>query len=852
MIGESTKHEELFRLLRLNRVDQALKVLKKELAQHDNIHTIILSTESIVNQLYHIEESRWVEFFEKIKLLGSLELLLIKRDSKGFFKSYYKQAVVNQLSPLMSIYSTPLTLLDFAELTSVRQLVDVDAVVNKLEKVSDSSVRVFDFGSRVVEGILNWLVQEKLPIEVPQISNVSLQPEEVELIRQLNTMRLETKVRNAWFRLLTKSRCLGSSTALNLAGRSKDEDMLVLNPEFLLKVQPGRNKALDVDDEKLSLLASDVYQLLCDFQRGCAPFYSLENKKQVFMILRSDDSFELKYCVHKRLEQLLSASNNILLGENLFENKKLELAPFEAVNHSGWDSWEQDPLNNRSWQWRLNWFSFLPYLLAHHRAVRNDEVLGFGCEAIQSWLDKYLQTDTTYPFEFIWHDHATALRAEQLILFVFYCRYYAPEWAELHAKFLQYMENALVVHGQWLAKDSFYSEHTNHGLEQARVLLLLGTVFDGVQAGEWRQKAIRRISSELNFSFTREGVHVENSPAYHIFVFKVFIGILKDYPANLLGDLAEQFEHFSTKALGFITHILRPDGLLPPIGDTEQLPTSDAYRDMFGDTPEYRYFLYALTQGQEGTIPPALNRVYPQSGYAVFRDRWPSKGDFSNAFHLITKVGCSSRYHHQQDEGHISLYAGGEDWLIDSGLYNYVNNDPVRKYMRSRLAHNVPIIENTRYSESFENRLASWKVLSSSEDEHKPYVSMQIGVLDGISQVRKVLFDKAATSLQVVDTIQSDDIFERNYTLLWHVPSDKKINIDDGLISISAQDGKRMEISFRGDAPDNISFATGIRKDRVLSCISYKANSYESSQIIRVLFKKRLGLHVHSEFNFVF
>jgi len=263
------------------------------------------------------------------------------------------------------------------------------------------------------------------------------------------------------------------------------------------------------------------------------------------------------------------------------------------------------------------------------------------------------------------------LRAEQFVFFYYYCREYASGWIGQHGEFLSYLKQALIVHGQRLAQDDFYSEHTNHGLEQVRVLLLLSTAFEGEQAQAWQHTAIRRINSELTFSFTDEGVHVENSPAYHIFVFKVFLGVIEDYPENVLGDLATRFNQFSAKALSFITHILRPDGTLPPIGDTEQLPTSDVYRTAFGDTQEYKYLRYALTQGKEGEAPSALNRVYPKSGYAIFRDHWSTTEHYRKAFHLVIKVGCSSRYHHQQDEGHISLYAGGEDWLIDSGLYNH-------------------------------------------------------------------------------------------------------------------------------------------------------------------------------------
>lgn len=568
------------------------------------------------------------------------------------------------------------------------------------------------------------------------------------------------------------------------------------------------------------------------------------------MLLKKSSSSELIRCVASKLEQASNASSNASLGKSLFAQKKLELAPFSAIKFSSWGNWEQDPLTNRSWQWRLNWLSFLSYLMAYHRASEDDAVLNFAREAIQSWLDTYLETDTSYPFEFIWHDHATALRAEQLVLFIYYCKDNAPAWAAQHADFLQYVEQALLVHGEWLAKDSFYSEHTNHGLEQARVLLLLGTVFKGEQASQWQKIAILRINSELNFAFTDEGVHVENSPAYHIFVFKVFMGIIKDYPAEVLGDLAEQFEQLSAKALSFITHILRPDGKLPPIGDTEQLTTSDGYRDMFGHMLEYQYFLYASTQGRQGVIPPNVNRIYPRSGYAIFRDQWPTSEHYTKAFHLIAKVGCSSRYHHQQDEGHISLYAGGEDWLIDSGLYNYINNDPVRKYMRGRPGHNVPLISNASYDKEFEHRLHAWQVTDASEEIAKPGLTMKLEVLQPVVHTRRVDFDAQAKVVEIEDEIVADDNELRNITFQWHFPKDKTITIEGNQVVVTSSSGNRLLIEFKGEIPDSVSVVKGRKDERVFSCISYKANQVEPSQLLRVLFKDRAELKSIAQFSF--
>lgn len=568
------------------------------------------------------------------------------------------------------------------------------------------------------------------------------------------------------------------------------------------------------------------------------------------MKLKYIELSELEYCVKNKVELVVAAAENKRLGQQLFDNQQLELAPFKPIPFAGWGDWEQDPLKNRSWQWRLNWLPFLSYLMAHHQSTAEDAVLDMGRSAITSWLGSYLKTDTSYPFEFIWHDHATALRAEQLVLFVYYCRTHAPAWAVHQAEFLDYLVHALEVHGKWLADDGFYSEHTNHGLEQARVLLLLGTVFEGAQAREWQKTALRRLSNELSFAFTDEGVHVENSPAYHIFVFKVFIGILKDYPAEVLGDLGACFEVFSTKALGFITHILRPDGTLPPIGDTEQLPTSDSYRQMFGHTQAYQHFLYAQSQGKQGQRPDAVNRVYPNSGYAVFRDQWPAASHYDKAFHLITKVGSSSRYHHQGDEGHISLYAGGEDWLIDSGLYNYINDDPVRKYMRGRAGHNVPLISDAAYAKKFEHRLGAWKVTQHTEAAPNPSLTMQLEVLQPVIHERQVEFAAREQLLLVRDGVSSPDGLARSITLLWHFPLDKKITIVGNEVQVTSATGSQLHISFEDEVPDSIGVAKGRKEDRVYSCISYVANKVEPSQLLQVVFRDRKSFSVATRFQF--
>jgi len=271
---------------------------------------------------------------------------------------------------------------------------------------------------------------------------------------------------------------------------------------------------------------------------------------------------------------------------------------------------------------------------------------------------------------------------------------------------------------------------------------------------------------------------------------------------------------------------------------------------MFGHQLEYQHFLYAWTQGKQGVMPAKLNRVYPKSGYAIFRDQWPAKEIYQNAFHLIIKVGCSSRYHHQEDEGHISLYAGGEDWLIDSGLYNYINTDPVRKYMRGRHGHNVPIISHASYAKEFKHRLSAWEVTEHSETSPTPQLTMKLDVLPSVSHERRVAFDASTKVVEVDDIVSADDDQQRDIILQWHFPHDKTLTIEGNQVIVTSAKDNRLTIEFDGEIPDNFSVVKGRTEDRIFSCISYKANEMESSQLLKVMFKERCGLDVTTRFTF--
>lgn len=567
----------------------------------------------------------------------------------------------------------------------------------------------------------------------------------------------------------------------------------------------------------------------------------LELFKKYLYFMNNENS---KNLLNKDVEKYISNIENIERGKMLFEGNKLKLTSFPTVE---WQSWEADPFNNRSWQWALHWFDFNKYLLAFHHETNNDEVLVKLKELINSWIEEYLYNYNT-DFEFIWHDHTTALRAEQILLLLYYLKKYDSAWMYTNFDFILLLLETLDVLGKKLEEENFYSKHTNHGLEQVRVLMLLGMILDNK---EWVDTSILRLNDELNFSFTSEGVHKENSPGYHQFVFKIFLSIIEEFPSYVLKDLGPKFNDIASKALTYITYILRPDNNLPIIGDTELKPTSDAYRNFFSGTMGYENFLYSLTQGKKGQVPIKNNMVYPESGYAIFRNTWGSEENFADSIHLIFKAGCLSQYHHQQDENNFVLYAFGEDWFIDSGLYNYVNKDPIRHYIRRRQAHNIPIISNTSYDYTdFNNRMSNWSIYDYSVDDYEPYITARNMVLQNIQHIRTLRLISPDFKVIVEDDIKSLDNIKRNIVFLLHVPINKEIILLDGRIEIYSKTQNKKLSLYISLEPDLIEVKTGIEGKKVNSVVSMKANTYEDSQVIRLIFNNIVNLKIKVIMNF--
>jgi len=474
------------------------------------------------------------------------------------------------------------------------------------------------------------------------------------------------------------------------------------------------------------------------------------------------------------------------------------------------DIWSCGPQDNRAWQWTLHAFvPFDPIISAQDTALLN--------KLVHSWDERFshLPEEDDFP----WHDHATALRLDRLSRMA------------LQLKGCCHTELA-AHHATLLLKESFYSRHTNHGFDQALSLILAALAFaEHPQAAEWRKVGLARLHDEITFAFTEEGVHVENSPAYHNGMIANMLRAHNLLQASSLdsGDFDSLFD----KALQFLVWMTRPDRFLAYLGD------SVSYRpgvpSALAELPIVDEVRWVASGGTEGTPPVETSKVYTTAGYAIYRSRWqPWEGHT----HIIMKSGFLSRYHRQDDDLNILVHAFGEDWLIDSGLYNHNQKDPVRLYMRSALAHNIPWLTKTRINRNeFSKEFAALSKLDLPEYEFA--AEGTTSMYEGGKVTRKLLV-RNANNFVIEDRFDGFEGVPRYW--LFHVPVDKKIASVPEYVQIQ---GKNVSLRIVPSQKIENKVSKGFKKP-FPSVTSIKLNVIQDSQVII------FGPAIEKEFSFDF
>lgn len=583
------------------------------------------------------------------------------------------------------------------------------------------------------------------------------------------------------------------------------------------------SKEVDVSESSDYLGVDDLSSLIKQDWHA----YALMTPKNRYPFLKELYKRERDTFLADQLKSDLSDKNR-KKGEELIENL-YRFDRFEAVVLPLRLTWKEDPFKNRNWQWQLHKWSFYIGFLAAYDATKEEKYLNRLEELIISWYECNYTDDR--PSEMSWHDHATALRLGSLIYIWEYIRTSDYRMSDTS---LMIIINMVETHCDILSTEKFYMRHNNHGFDQSLFLYLASVNFPTLKnADKWHAIGLERLLDEIGIAFTSEGMHIENSPSY-------LIGMLQR--VDLVSKMLHHYEHkedlgldaLVNDSLRCLAYLIHPDGSLPMLGDTDH-STRVYTMNHLKQYGNFQLFQYVQTKAKKGLIGEHIpDAVFAESGYAVFRDGWHTEDTFDSMIHLVFKCGFLSNFHRHDDDLNFILMGMGEYWFVDGGIYNYAEQDPYRLYLRSDKAHNIPVLADVKAS----RRLMKEKEQQASIIDHClshdiSWVKAQSFMYPGFRMTRKIEYIRPERFI-ITDKVMRDDGEVTPYELMFHIPLDKEIIInEDASVDIIGKRSNRTHMSFDGEGDLSFELLSGINTTEYLGWQSKEFNKVEPVYTLR-------------------
>lgn len=477
-------------------------------------------------------------------------------------------------------------------------------------------------------------------------------------------------------------------------------------------------------------------------------------------------------------------ASSVAAARAILDSSRYTFSKHPEVELPGALSWSEDPFSSRSWQFNLHSLRPVEQLLGAYVETSEPAFLERAKELIESWIDHNVTLPP--PSDLSWHDHATAKRLTQMVLF-----WQHRDRVTWNRPFLIKLLSSIHLHAEILSLESFYTHQHNHGLCQGVSLMQTAVAFpEFVRSGAWRDTGLRRFRDEIRSAFTEEGVHRENSPLYHRYVLRwIKAAESLDEPGRA-SPVDPNLHRLLDRAYRYILHVALPNGEFPLFGDSDTNQLAAWYPDSANPrgrpfaVPEWvadrEEIVYVLTRGRAGKRPSdaAAIACYPESGYAFFRSGWPAEEDYEDAIHLSFKAQCLSRAHRHADLLSFCLYGFGERWIVDSGPYGQGKDNPFRRYMRSALAHNVVLFGDgfAQGRPDMLDRVQSGIDACGTMGEDA-YVRASCNYPE-IGRHEREIFFLDRNSVLIRDTVEGFAPETRSYELLFHIEPSKLVAFD--------------------------------------------------------------------------
>lgn len=296
----------------------------------------------------------------------------------------------------------------------------------------------------------------------------------------------------------------------------------------------------------------------------------------------------------------------------------------------------------------------------------------------------------------IWTDLQATSRTLTYINFLDWC--IGSE--SLSPEYLTHLLVSLYDTVECIRANLYHTAASNHRLFEVQAVYYASVLLPEMAASkDWEKDSYDAISEQLDIQFASDGVQNEMDPSYHISVIATFYSMYNLALANNLGNrMPEGYVERLKNACFFVRDIIYPDYSIENFNDTRSSGWTprvlqrnfDRYYSLF---PEEDTFRWMATAGASGTSPAGTYQSYPHSGWHIFRSGWKKESSM-----LILKNNWNDHgwWHCQPDNGTVSLYRNGRNFLPDAGVFSYggsASDDAIREEFRSTAMHNTISLE---------------------------------------------------------------------------------------------------------------------------------------------------------------
>ena len=231
---------------------------------------------------------------------------------------------------------------------------------------------------------------------------------------------------------------------------------------------------------------------------------------------------------------------------------------------------------------------------------------------------------------------------------------------------------------------------------------------DGTEDWAWQE-----LERQIGLQVLDDGAHWEQSMMYHVEVLLACMKLLASCRAWVRIENRTEFwrdtdwlEKAVDRMSRYVLFASGPDHLQIAQCDSDVTDVRDVMVKaavLTGDG-RYRYAGYDTADldsawmfgsagvtgysAMAGRKPESLSLAAADAGHIFFRSSWEEDSHFT-----YMKCGPLGSGHGHADLTHISLHYRGCPILVDSGRYSYVEEEPLRPFLKSAQAHNVCVID---------------------------------------------------------------------------------------------------------------------------------------------------------------